>query len=241
MSSNNVGYNINKINDLLERIASNYNQIGETMCSDWNAFNNTIRTNWIGPDQVSNENELVENVHYLYKKCREGVDDIITQIVNIGNYWVDFQKQNVMNGTSTGTVNSVSKPTITDADVESVVSKVDQNWDDSTNLGLQDRDAASKINEALDTYIDSVYNVAKSFYDSIDSSEAFLGNQASSINTYLQEVGNGLAKLTTCHKTIKEYLNKLANAYIEADTEVNTTISGVDTSSKFNYNGESLK
>ena len=91
MSSNNVGFNITKINDLLEKVAKSYNQIGEAICNDWSAFDNIIRTNWIGPDEVSNENELIDNIYYLYEKCREGIDDIITQIVNIGDYWIDFQ------------------------------------------------------------------------------------------------------------------------------------------------------
>lgn len=241
MSSNNVGFNITKINDLLKEVAQSYNQIGEAICNDWSAFDNIIRTNWIGPDEVSNENELIDNIYYLYEKCREGIDDIITQIVNIGDYWIEFQKANVMSGTSVGTVNSATRPTISETDIKAVVKKVDQNWDDSTNLGLQDRSAATKIDTALDQYVSSVYNAAKNLYDSLDASEAFLGSQASSINTYLHEVGNGLAKLTSCHKTIKENLKKLAEAYITADTDVNTTMSGVDTSSKFNYSGENLK
>ena len=247
MSSGNgggIGYNISKINDLLGAIKTAHDQIANSMCTEWPTFSNTLEREWIGQDALGNEHTLAKNIHSLYESCYEATNKFISELTSLGTSWIDFQKNNVMEGgVSIGQQGQIDTVVADNklADVKSAVKEGDPNWGTSTNMGLQNANSASLIDGALDTYVNNVYNATKGLYDNLDASEAFIGKQSQGINTYINNVGEGMAKLTTCHKTIKEKLAEMAANYSTSDEEVNTTVSGTDASSKFNYNGENLK
>lgn len=235
-----MGENISfgKLNALLEDIASNYKNVGDTICDKWSSFNTVIRREWIGPAQVDAQNKLGHNLRYIYGLCKEVVDDVINQLVAIG----EQKRQNEINHSDGEYMPpEVIKPALVDADVRGVVKNVDQNWDEDTFIGLQSDQAASNIDAALNDIVDSVYNKVSEFYENIQIGDIIRGSETAAIKQYISDIGTALSKLTTCQKTVKESLDAATESYKLNSEEARDVMSKIDVNSNINLNGENLR
>ena len=55
-----IGYNVDKINELMTNIAKNYKELGQKMSEGWSGISSTMESEWIGPDEVSYETALAD-------------------------------------------------------------------------------------------------------------------------------------------------------------------------------------
>ena len=229
-----IGYNVEKIEELAKKLADKYKNVGEKMGEGWPGLSATLEAEWVGPDELSYENQLAKNICELYHACRETTQVVLDNIKTIGTNWKNFQRNNILEGAEQVGVErttifgkDIFIPSLEDHDIESTVKAGDVTFSESTNLGLtNDGESGSTIKTKFDEYIDGVYNSVKGLYSDFDSSTAFLGTELSAkVNEYISNVAESLAKLTTCHKSIYEALDKLTANYATHESDQATEVS----------------
>ena len=247
-----IGYNISKIEELMQEIANSYSKLGEKMAGGWSTLSATMEREWVGPDEVSYEKTLATDICNLYTSCQEAVTTMVNNIKILGDNWKNFQKSNLLEGATvdlSGAAFSseITIPPIKNYDIASIVKAGDPVFDKSSNLGLTSgSESGIYIKAQFDSYIDDVYTSVKALYSNYETltNEAFKGNVVSAnLNTYLQTVGEGLAKLTTCHKSIYEKLDELVARYQthEMDEADSVSTSTTQEQSSASFNGQNLK
>lgn len=246
-----IGYNVEKINELLKSIANSYNSIGEAMASGWSTVRTTLQSEWVGPDEISFQNELAKRVQELYVDCKDAVDDTITNIKRIGESWRDFQEGNILSKGTLGIgASNISKDAIADMVIptlkeyplsNTVKSDETKTFSASTNLGLTNgTQSGTNIQKAVKTYVENIHTKVKTLYKELDSSSAFLGGkQSKNIDAYLLKVGTGLGKITSCMQDLYDALANLASKnYGDSETNVGTTASKADVN--FDYESNNI-
>lgn len=246
-----IGYNVEKINELAEMLINNYKTIGEKMAEGWPNLSSTMEKEWVGPDEVSYEKELATNICKLYESCTETVVQMVQNIDILGQNWVEFQKNNILtSGNSVSTDPSVAggqtiepkAPSLQPYDIASQVKAGSPTFAAGTNMGLTNgTQSGTNIKTVFDSYIDGVYTSVQGLYMNIDASQAFLGSELSAkVSEYLATVGEALAKLTTCHKSIYDALDQLIAAYATHETDEAANISSA-AGEEIDFNGQNLK
>lgn len=236
-----IGYNVDKINELMKTISKNYKDLGSKMSEGWSGIRSTMESEWIGPDEVSYETALADNICKLYLSCKETAQGMVTNVRELGRSWKQFQEQNIMEGaTSIKLSTEPDNVTLEDFDIAGTVKPGSPNFTSGMNMGLKEQNSGQVIDNKITEYVDAVYTNVKSMYEALDSSQAFLGaEQNTKINDYLHNMGAAIARLTTCHKDIKARLIELTNKYNEAQSTVGQQVSGISTD--INYQGQNLK
>lgn len=245
-----IGYNVEKINELAEMLINNYKTIGEKMAEGWPNLSATMEKEWVGPDEVSYEKELAANICKLYESCTTTVVQMVQNIDILGQNWVEFQKNNILTGGSASTDASPASvqniepkaPSLQPYEIASHVKAGNPTFAVGTNMGLTNgTQSGANIKTVFDSYIDAVYTSVQGLYMNIDASQAFLGSELSAkVSEYLATVGEALAKLTTCHKSIYDALDQLIAAYATHETDEATNISSA-AGEEINFNGQNLK
>lgn len=247
-----IGYNISKIEELMRDIASSYENLGQKMADGWSTLSATMEREWVGPDEVSYETTLANDICNLYISCQQAVTTMVNNIKIVGDNWKNFQKNNLLEGASvdlSGAAFSseIDVPTIKNYEIASVVKAGNPTFGKDVNLGLTNgAQSGTTIKTQFDSYIDGVYTNVKALYSNYETltKEAFKGESVSSnLNQYLQTVGEGLAKLTTCHKSIYDKLDELVARYQTHETDEATSVSSTITQEQqsSNFNGQNLK
>ena len=166
---------------------------------------------------------------------------MVTNVKELGRSWKQFQEQNIMEGAVSNKLSfEPDNVNLEDFDIAGTVKPGSPNFTTGMNMGLKQQNSGQVIDNKITEYVDAVYTNVKSMYETLDSSQAFLGSeQNSKINDYLHNMGAAIARLTTCHKDIKERLIELTNKYNEAQSTVGQQVSGISTD--INYQGQNLK
>ena len=134
-----IGYNIAEINSLILKLNNSYEKLGETMANGWSDVSSTLETEWVGPDELSFEEELAKRICDLYYACKESLNGMVTNIHNIGESWKEFQKSNVLSGATAGTAlvgaaEAIEHANLKDYDISSVVKRGEPTFTESTNF-----------------------------------------------------------------------------------------------------------
>lgn len=243
-----IGYNVDKIEELAKNVAVSYKNMGECMAGGWPQLSRTMEAEWVGPDEVSYEQELAKNICSLYASCQQTVEQMLTNIRILGNNWKQFQLNNSLEGASVTAGGLFSKdleiPNIASYsyDIASLVKAGNPQFTESMNLGLTNGiSSGANIKSQFDEYIDGVYDRVKKLYTGLDTSSAFLGAELSSkLTKYLDSMAESLAKLTTCHKSIYEALDQLTKRYSTHESEEANTVASAETNG-IDYQGQNLK
>ena len=242
-----IGYNVDKINELMTNIAKNYKELGQKMSEGWSGISSTMESEWIGPDEVSYETALADNICKLYLSCKDTAQGMVNNVQELGRSWKQFQEQNIMEGAVSDKL-SFEPDNVNlenyDFDIAGTVKPGSPNFTPGMNMGLKQQNSGQVIDNKITEYVDAVYTNVKSMYEALDSSQAFLGSeQNSKINDYLHNMGAAIARLTTCHKDIKERLIELTNKYNEAQSTVGQQVGQKtdEISTNVNYQGQNLK
>ena len=114
-----IGYNISKINELLDKIGESYNSIGQAMKEGWPTVERTLGENWIGEDEEAYTGALADRINELYTNCKTAVNTVVDSITGLGESWKTFQKQNVIEGSSADDIKGkIDAPKLKDANVD---------------------------------------------------------------------------------------------------------------------------
>lgn len=240
-----IGYNVEKINELMASIANYYNKIGDCMASNWSPLVSKMQSEWVGPDEISFQNETAKRVRDLYADCKLTVDVVINNIKIMAQDWREFQETNILT-TEGGASSTISKtaiadleiPTLNDYPVENIIKDEDKVFGAGVNLGLTNGTASAGIIQgAMTQYVQNISNEINGFFRTLDASSAFLGSQASSINEYLGKIGESLKKLTSCVKDLHTALQTAAGEHYGTKSEsIASSASSAEIDNNFNDN-----
>ncbi len=236
-----TGYNIGAINDLAKDIKNSYDSLGKIMSEPWPALRTTMQAEWVGPDEQSYEGQLAKDICDLYEVCRVTIQNLMRNVVAIGEAWKEFQAKNTIAGAerfqAVGAL--FTGITLDGFDIASVVKREQVDFTYYTNYGLVNGQSSyNTINAALEQYITEVKNGVGALYQSLDSSKAFLGGgQAQSINEYMVRIGQAVGNLSTSHNKIKEDLATLLANYNSQVQESVAAATDADEYTTFSVNG----
>lgn len=237
-----IGYNIGQINELIAEVGNSFNGIGKYITSNWPALSSTMQKEWVGPDEVSCEDEFGKVVKHVYTQTKENIQVICDNIKEIGNSWMEFQRNNILEGADAGSFAGTHiEPVVLQADELSCVKRPALEFGTGTNLGLTNGAASkSKVDSAIKTFYDTVYSSVKGLFDKMDSSKAFLGEQSKSIDKYIQSMGEAIAKLNTCYKNIISQLDIAMDNY-NKQQQAEAQSAQKAASKNIDFKGENLK
>lgn len=227
-----IGYNVAKIQDLMDDVAATYNSMADMVGTRWKLLESTMQKEWIGPDEVAMQNEIAGRLIQLHKDCRVTVEQIVKNVCEIEKGWREFQGKNKVQGGNYAVeidkIKELEPPKIAESNIEELVkADVSLNFADSVNLGLTNGEqSAGKIKMEADDFSKAVYNKAHTLYNQLDSSQAFLGGgQSQAIKNYLMQIGESLGKFLSNFKDLYEALDILANQnYADSATQVGTDL-----------------
>ena len=214
-----IGYQPEKIQELMQDIANSYEKVGETISHGWPNIPKVMQNNWKGVDEQAYEKTIADRINTLYDKTTELVTNMIQTIVKLANAWQEFQNNNRID-TSVATANyDFTAPAINLFDMKSVV-KLNENTFAGEKLGIVTGGGAL-IETALTEYKTEIETGIKNIYSEYESCQAFFGNQTASIDQFIEAVGEAIKRLNTDIDDLMEYVDQHTDTgYSEADTTV---------------------
>ena len=228
-----IGYNVQQINELLKAVEESYKQIKDAMETPWKDLSQLMRKEWVGEDELANENTLANALSDLYESCSETVNGIMNNVHAIGDAWRQFQAGNTIEGGVHAGLENIQK--LMEIKVQSKTLDLfdgkSKHFDKDANLGLQNGlSSASAVSQGIKDYAQKVYNAVEGLYEKLDANKAFLGeDQAPKINDYLHNMGKAVAKLTVCIKSVQQAIEKAAQAYKSQAASTSDQVSGLKT------------
>ncbi len=220
-----LGYNVKKINELITKIGSNCTDIRNAMQSGWPEVQNVLQTEWVGADEQSFEQKLVERVVELWQSIQKNCNIFMQNLQSTGESWVKFQASNLLDGaTVTEGAAAVKYEAIEVGDPEVALKQV--TFSEDMDLGLQSGvGSADKILTSIKDYITNVYNNTKNLFDEMDASTAFIGaEQSAAVKKYIEEMGHSFALVTTCYRDLGDSMKELIAAYEKQSQAVQTAV-----------------
>ena len=218
-----IGYNVVKINELMKELADAYTRCGNTISEGWPAVSQTMQQYWIGEDEQSYEDIFCKRMCEMYVSACNIVKDLTTNLKNLGTEWHNFQQKNILEGASMPTNFAANLEDVTITPNEKIISMRIANIGDSTDRGVKDG-ALSAIQSSMSEYLNNIKSSLQDIYAGIDGSAAFLGSQQSStINQYIEAIGQSLGSVVTAANDIYTALEKLTQtSYSQSESEVSS-------------------
>lgn len=232
-----IGYNIGKINELLGNVAKTHEVIGETLISGWSTVSKCLQSNWIGPDELAFEKELASVLRKLYGSCYGVVTQVVANIAKLGDTWKNFQKQNVMEGTTANEVGiAIAEVSVKDFDISSL-KEGEISFSDTTNFGLSDANAGKTIMQVITEYTNQVNEKVRALYSEVEAKSAFMGTeQSTAIESYLISVRDAIVALTTTVKNLEDTLTQLTANYSAQEQEMKRATDAAKPAANVNVN-----
>ena len=226
-----IGWNPQKINDLLQELADSYTKIGTTISDGWPTVQTTMEQYWVGPDEENYERAFCKRMNQLYVDAYQTVNWLKTTLFQLADDWHQYQLQNVLEGSGgANDVVSIENPEITLNDKLIQEKKFEAGA--GVARGIKDG-AYSAIQSSMSTYLSDIKSSLQNLYSGIDSSTAFLGaKQSQAINQTIETIGNSIASVVTAANDIYTAVQTLAGTNYEASEE---TVSSEMSSATSNY------
>lgn len=238
-----IGFNLKKADDLVEQIIEDYNNLGIYTAEQWGPLKETLRKEWVGPDEQSFEKNLVKRICDLYVASYNLASNCTKTIAELSDQWVSFQRKNTLDGTTAADFDTAAQNIISKLknfifgspklkiNNEIIRFEPDFNLDSNTNRGLQNANSATYIQTAVADFVAKVKNKTQGLFSAIEANQAFFGDQAASIKSYIDATGLAIAEVTTAVKDLNDALSTLANsAYSTASSDVSSAYSAAKTS-----------
>ena len=223
-----IGYNGQKINELMEAISTAYTNLAAKVTSNYETLKPVLRAEWVGEDELDFEKNLVNRLNELYYNAGYLSQAAVNAIRNVADSWKEFQSRNVLDmGTgsnSAGMVNiNVSFTDVTITPTEGLIQFQSVDYADNIDRGLTNGTGSySAIIGALETFKTKAETDAGAFTDEFDVNNAFFGGTETGINGFLEHVETSLGAVLTAVKDFVDGLNSLANSnWTTATSKVN--------------------
>lgn len=218
-----IGYNIKKINEVMEGISTAYSESTkkvEEMYNQW--FQPSLRQHWIGPDEQDFEKKFVDRLNELLTNSEILAKNAIDTMYSLGEAWCDFQDTNTIGGESTGQGAALKaqlvKPPVS---YKEFISFSAIEFNGSENLGLATPSSAGQLKAQLEAFVTNTKSSIKQLFDAVDSNNAFFGDQAVKVRNHVDKVGEVLGTLTTAVKDFDEAMASLTDSsYTYSDANV---------------------
>lgn len=229
-----IGYNIKKINEVMEGIRDAYAEATkkvDEMYNHW--FQPSLRQHWVGPDEQDFEKKFVERLNNLLRETDNLAKNAIDNIFLLGEAWADFQDKNTIGGESTGQgavlKSQLSKPPLIMA---SVILFTAIEFNGSENLGLATSGSAGQLAAQLQAFVDQTKSSIKQLFDAVEVGNAFFGEQQTTkVKGYVEKVGEVLGIVTTSVKDFDEAMATLTGtSYSSADASASESYSSAESS-----------
>lgn len=223
-----IGYNIKKAEEVAENIADKYSALGNSIADEWPSIVDALHTNWVGEDEADFETKFAERVNTLYSNSSELAKSCIRTIGELCNAWIEFQQKNTLE------VSAANNGSLS-ADVDTALAKIGTQdkivnadpptLDNNTDRGLADVNSANTIKTKVADYVKAIKAKASELFSEVDSNSAFFGDQASSVNNYIEKCGNAIAEVSVAIKDLHNALDILAGTnYSDSVEQVSTQI-----------------
>ena len=235
-----VGYNVQKAKELMDLIANKYNSLDQIIINEYNGIVTTLRENWVGDDEQSFEANLASKFNKLYVSAYDLVENCCKTIRSTATSWADFQRNNVLDASSTG--GSVLSGWGTSFEAELVAPSIEKKENICTfealtlgadvDRGLTATDSAGQIQGRMRTGVDNINAEIQSICSAVNVDSAFYGSQAQTLNEYVDEVQRAIGVVVTAFDDLYDALNILANSQYQGgegamDSFVQTQINSV--------------
>lgn len=233
-----IGFNLKKADEMIEKVVEEYNNLGIYTKDQWMPLKETLRKEWIGPDELDFEKKLVERICKLYVESYKLAKKCTETLASLSDQWVRFQRKNTIDGSTADNFDAGSisiwekiKNWLTGATTlkynDSIIDFVnDLKMDANVNRGLQNANSKANIQSALNDFVLTIKNRTKELFEAIEPNQAFFGEQSSSIKQYIEATGVAIAEVTTAVKDMNDALEVLASSsYTTASSDVSSAYS----------------
>lgn len=224
-----IGYNVSKINSLMDDIAIKYNTVCADIRTQWAVLKNVLRKEWIGPDEIDFEKRLIERLNKLIESTEILARNSVDVMYELGVAWADFQDKNTISGDSTGVGANIKAGLDKPSNFNKVVIELGNvpSFESTENLGLANAASSLNIQEALTTFVSTVKSKANELFSSIDASSAFMGaTQTNKLSQLMTGVGDAVGVVATSIKDFETAMFKLTHtSYTTSDSNVGDELS----------------
>ena len=218
-----IGYNVTRINELMKELADAYERCGNTIADGWPAVSQVLQQYWVGEDEQSYEDTFCKRMCQMYVSACNIVKDLTNNLKSLGTSWHDFQKKNVLEGSSLVSDFAANLEDVTVKIVDEIIKFKPASITDSTDRGVKEG-ALAAIQSSMSEYLSNIKSSLQDMYAGIDGSSAFLGSQqAVKINEYIETIGQSLGSVVTAANDIYKALEKLTQtSYSQSEEEVSS-------------------
>lgn len=239
-----IGYNVKQANELMEKIAEAYKNLGIYTPQQWQGVSRTLQDNWVGEDEQDFEAKLADRICNLYNNAYNLVQSSLDTIEGLVNAWFEFQQKNTLSGDSStgnpggwlgwgGNKFGVDKPTIKKN--EKIIEPKLIQLTNETDRGLQAADSKAKIQDSINTFVNDIKKQTATLFEEIQTNQAFFGDQTTTIKSYIDKVGDAVGEVTVAVKDMYTALDQLAGSSYSSTVEsiseqFNQASGNVDTS-----------
>lgn len=223
-----IGYNVKQANELMEKIAEAYKNLGIYTPTQWQNVYKTLQSNWIGEDEQDFETKLADRICNLYNNAYNLVQSSLDTIEGLVNAWNEFQQKNTLSGDISsgnsgglfgigGNKFGVDKPSIKKN--EKIVEPNLIQLTNDMNRGLQSADSKAKIQDSINTFINEIKKQTANLFEEIQTNQAFFGDQTTTIKNYINKVGDAVGEVTVAVKDMYTALDQLAGSSYSSTVE----------------------
>ena len=161
----------------------------------------------------------------MYKSTYELAKKAIGDIFELANSWNEFQKTNILEGAEVGGINEFDLEEVTLTANDTILEFKSEDIGDDVDRGLVNSGSSNAIKNALEDYKTTIQTKINEMINAVPVDTAFFGDQASSIKTYIDEVGTGMGEVVTAVKDLYDALDQLADSnYTNASETVTTEV-----------------
>lgn len=238
-----IGFNLKKADEMIERVVEEYNNLGIYTSEQWLPLKETLRKEWVGPDEQNFEKNFVKRICELYVTSYNLASNCTKTLAELSDQWVSFQRKNTIDGSTAADFDTMAQSVLEGIKEflfgspklkknENIITFVpDVNLDSNTNRGLQNASSKANIQSAVNEFVTAVRNRTQGLFNAIETNQAFFGEQAASIKSYIEATGVAIGEVTTAVKDLNDALETLANSsYSTASSDVSTAYSSAKAS-----------
>jgi len=240
-----IGYNIEEIENLLYKMAQNYQDLGEMMKTEWPKVQTIMEAEWVGPDEVAYEAELVKNLHTLYYAFRSGIENVNLNVAKAGEAWIEFQKTNAVQGSTVLADNfMVIDIPVFDDYVYNIQNELKSKelsafrFSNETRFGVVNGESSAvNINTALETYVSAIKQKANTLFSQMTTTNAFLGqSQADAIAEHIKGIAGSIDGILTVVEDIKKTLTTLVQNYTAQQQNITSAMQNAGSQAQTHVN-----
>ena len=237
-----IGYNVKQANELMDKVAEAYKNLGIYTKEQWNAVTDVLQREWVGEDEQDFEKRLAERICALYVNASELAKNCVNTIGGLAQAWYDFQQKNTLSGEMAEGKGSIRIDIPTIKTDDQIVKSKPKSIGNNDDRGLRDGSSKTTIQTAVSEFVAAVKDQTQGLFEEIEANTAFFGDQTTNIKTYIDKVGVAIGEVTAAVKDMYTALDTLAaSSYTTATSDISQqfTTAGTNVDNSLNDLGTS--